>query len=345
MKSWSRWRSTPGQRVISFVICIVVAFTLGVWSRPWLSRWLIGEPEVKAFEWPNAFSVVSIPSSIDGSLQEAYFLRAAEGQKMPLLVSLHVWAGTYASPDALAAHAQRQGWNYIRPNFRGPNLSPENCLSRGVIADIDDAITYAIESGNVDRNNIFVVGFSGGGYATLGAYLSSRHQIKLWQAWAPISSLEAWYWELVARGHQSLARSILGCTGSGNQLDTEEARRRSPLFWDLSGASKGRLEIYAGIKDGYSGTVPISHAINFYNAIVESNGQVEHSVSSETASALLTRAQPAESSAIEGRRIYFHADAGRAALTVFDGGHELLADFAFDRVLELWKGRVISREN
>lgn len=315
------------------VLLGAVGFVLGGLSRPWLASMWHKQMVPGPFEWPDDFSLVEIAGSVDGKAQPAYFVPAAPGPAKPLLVSLHVWSGSYASGDALALQAMKHGWNYIHPDFRGANRTPENCLSDTVLADIDDAIAYAMKAGNVDPGHVFVVGFSGGGYATLGAYLKSRHRVRLWQAWAPISDLEAWFWETTARGHDSLARSILGCTASGSSLDVAEARRRSPLYWPVDGGERGRLEIYAGIKDGYSGTVPISHSIQFYNKLTSDFDVQASRVPEAIMAALLTRAQASGGQVLGDRPVHFHVDAGSVSLTIFDGGHEMLAEQAFERML------------
>ncbi len=182
--------------------------------------------------WPEGFSVVHIRSSADGSLQPAYFFAAPPGGAQPLVVSLHAWNGNYAQNDPLAARARHEGWNYIHPDVRGPNHTKEACLSQKGLSDVDDAIQYAIDNGAVDGGNIFVVGASGGGQATLGAYVTSRHRIKAFLAWVPISDLIAWFHQSQSR-HTEYAAHILQCTSDGMRLDENEARLRSPLFWDL----------------------------------------------------------------------------------------------------------------
>ena len=161
--------------------------------RSTINRW----DNTERMVWPDAFSEVRIPSSADGTKQHAYFLKAVSGLPKPLVVSLHSWSGDYSQNDALANLAAGEGWNYIHPDFRGPNWIADSCLSDRVISDIDDAIQYAIDNGNVDLSNVFVVGASGGGYATLGAYLKTRHQVKAFLSWVPISDLVAWYLSLI----------------------------------------------------------------------------------------------------------------------------------------------------
>ena len=98
-------------------------------------------------KWADGFALVTIRSSADATEQPAYFFKAAQGgAPKPLIVSLHTWSGDHAQSDPLAPIAKEAGWNYIHPGFRGPNSTPDACLSKKAIADIDDAIQYAIHS-------------------------------------------------------------------------------------------------------------------------------------------------------------------------------------------------------
>jgi len=172
------------KRLIGALACL--CFALGALAGkfyPEFKRYVgltfIAGHDAESFRWPEEFKVVEIDSSADGAKQKAYFSRASSSTQKPLLVSLHVWSGSYASKDALAAYAKQHDWNYIHPDFRGPNTGPDNCLNDKVLADIDDAIAFGLRMGNVDTQNIFVVGFSGGAYAALGAYARTRHLVKV----------------------------------------------------------------------------------------------------------------------------------------------------------------------
>jgi len=319
----------------AMLLAAALAFLLGGMahrSYPRLMGWISAERS--EFRWPDGFAVVEIESSIDGSKQKAVFRSAGAGPKRPLLVSLHTWAGNYYSPDSLAPLAARDGWNYIHPDFRGPNRGPDNCLSAKVLTDIDDAIGYALRTGNVDVENIFVVGFSGGGYATLGAYVRSTQPVRAYLAWAPIADLAAWHDESAARGNVDYSRQIRQCTGSGDTLDRELARLRSPLFWTLPRDSRPRLEIYAGIADGYTGSVPISHSIRFFNRLAEARGLATPYVTLEEMAALLGRGVTEGSTpkVLSGRTVLFHRNAPFGSLTVFQGSHELPAVPCFARL-------------
>lgn len=286
--------------------------------------------------WSDEFSVVRIKSSCDSSFQPAYFLASPAGTPKPLITSLHSWSSDYSEKDPLADMARKEGWNYIHPDFRGPNHTAEACLSEKVIADIDDAIQYAVDNGNVDRDNIFVVGASGGGYATLGSYLKTTHQVKAFLSWVPISDLSVWFHQSKNR-ESKYAQDILECTSGGTSLDQNRARDRSPLFWDIPTKPNGRLEIYAGINDGYTGSVPISHSIQFYNLIVKHYGYADSTVGQTDIVKLLTRGIERNNnpSTIGDREVLYRKDAEPASLVIFDGTHEMLSEYCFDRMKQI----------
>jgi pimeloyl-ACP methyl ester carboxylesterase len=327
-----------GRRRVVLAATTVMAFGLGALADRGLRRLRAQvSKEQNAFQWPDGFSTVEIQSSIDHTRQKAIFRAAPPGAKRPLLVSLHVWAGDFASRDSLAPLAFAAAWNYIHPDFRGPNRGTDNCLSEKVVADIDDAIAYSVQEGNVDPDNIFVVGFSGGAYAALGMYVRSRHSVRAYLAWAPIADLFAWHEESAARGNVELAQQIRDCTGSGERLVREDAQRRSPLSWTLASVPKSRIELFAGIDDGYSGTVPISHSIRFFNRLTELYGVSSRQVTSDEIVVLLSRGVAPKLAAphLEGRTILFHRDVRFASLTVFQGSHEMPPDFCFARLQSL----------
>ena len=288
--------------------------------------------------WSNHFKLVKINSTNDKTIQNAYFLSTVV--KKPLLVSLHNWSGDFTQKDPLAVLALKYNWNYIHPDFRGANDNEQSCLSDFVITDIDDAIQYAIDNSNVDIKNIFIVGASGSGYVTLGAYLRTRHKIKRFISWVPISDLTAWYYQSIAIGNIKYAKNILNCTGSkSNIMNKEELERRSPLYWDIPSTINGSIDIYAGINDGHfgGGSVPISHSILFFNHLLSAWDLKENYITSETISKLLTRAYDNSSSEnkIQSRSVIYKNTTESATLTIFDGGHEMLPEYTFDKLIKL----------
>ncbi|MCX8761319.1 alpha/beta hydrolase family protein [Vibrio parahaemolyticus] len=288
--------------------------------------------DTKDKKWGSEFREVSIPSSIGSSPQKAMFLSAT--QKAPLLISLHTWSGDYKQHDPLSEKAAMSGWNYIHPDFRGPNSTTDACLSEQALADIDDAVTYAINNGNVDSANIFVVGVSGGGYAGLGSYLKTKHKINTFMVWVPISDLNLWYKQSRDR-KSTYSEDILACTDSGKDIDSKSARLRSPLHWNLP-KDERRIEIYAGINDGHTGSVPVSHSILFFNKLARQYDKTKQIDVEETVMILdrnIERFNEAKS--IGNRELIFERKAGPASIYIFDGTHEMLTDYAFNRIESL----------
>ncbi|MEO0333487.1 MAG: prolyl oligopeptidase family serine peptidase, partial [Bacteroidota bacterium] len=285
-------------------------------------------------DW-EGFSLDSVQSKIDGKWQPFYYWKA-EKPNQPLVVVLHTWSGDYTQTEnSLATQTKTKGWNYIHPNFRGPNNHPEACGSELVIADIDQAIDWALENLSVNRDSIFVLGASGGGYATLVAYMKSRHQIQGFYAYVPISNLAAWYEESLVRTPR-YAQNILDCTASEDSvLNVAEAKRRSPLYWKTPWEKRkdAALHLYAGVHDGYTGSVPITHSINFYNKLLIDSGVMNSAllVDDKMTIRLLTQRKGAEIGQLIGdRKVHLYRNWKNVSLTIFEGGHEMLEDIALE---------------
>lgn len=303
---------------------------------------IIPYDDTRPGHWPEPFVQVNIPSTLDSVVQKAWFYAAEDNSRpRPLLISLHTWSGDYNQKDTLAMMALEQGWNYIHPDFRGPNWTPKACCSDYALEDIDQAIDFAIAHGNVDTSRIYVNGVSGGGYAALAVYMRSRHPIHTISAWVPISDLGAWYGQSVVRGNP-YAGHIVDCTGSaGNKLDTMKADERSPLFWETP-RRETRLHIYAGVYDGIQGSVPITQSINFYNKLVTDLG-TDNSSDSELRGIkganlvhpkeilyLLEHRKPMKNEGLIGdRKICLQKQFENISLVIFEGAHEMLSEVAF----------------
>jgi len=232
---------------------------------------------------------------------------------------LHTWAGDWKQRDPLAQSALERGWNYIHPDIQGPNNTPDACLSPDVLSDIDDSIAYARNNASVTE--IYVVGASGGGYAALGAWMRSPEPITKVYAWVPITDLEAWYHQSRARGNH-YAEDILACTGSGEALDMDSARARSPIYFTERPSTERELAIFAGIQDGHDGAVPISHSIDFFNMIAEERGGAP--ISSRLTGSLLSMAEQAGTDRLGDREIVLDTSAPGISLTIFGGKHEMV---------------------
>ena len=284
-----------------------------------------------AFAQPTFLKKDSIQSKLDGNTQVFYYYKSTQPTPQPLVVQLHSWSFPADSikTSGLELEAKNKNWNYILPNFRGVNNHAKACCSEFVIADIDEAIDWALKNMNVDKKRIYVVGVSGGGYATLAMFMKSRHKIRGFSAWASISDLTAWYPESVERKNRYGAE-IIKCIGGIDTFDEQKAKTRSPFFWKTPDKLKtSHLQIYAGIHDGYTGSVPISHSINFYNKLLTDLGEKDKAkyVSIKDANVMLkTQAFSVQPSPklLDNRAILYQKSAKNVTLTIFEGTHEML---------------------
>jgi pimeloyl-ACP methyl ester carboxylesterase len=304
------------------------AFLCGI-STAWAQTW----DNASKGKWTPEFQEVKITSSADATAQKAMFYKSKKGAGQPLIVSLHTWSANYAQANPLMTEILARDYNFIQPDFRGPNNRREACGSDLVISDIEDAIAYALEKANANPEQIHIIGASGGGYATLLCYMRLKYPVKSFSAWVPISDLEAWYWESTGR-RQKYAGDILKSTSSGKTLNLAEVRKRSPAFLSYPAhlRENATLHIYAGIHDGYTGSVPITHSIAMYNKIVREKYPENKAaiVPQEDIIKMLTaRSFPgAPSKKIGVRKIHYQKQTGDVELIVFEGGHEQLTDCA-----------------
>ncbi len=290
---------------------------------------------------PDFLKKDSIQSSLDKNVQLFYFDKSSDSKPMPLVVELHSWSNTASSQkEILAEQSHAKNWNYILPNFRGVNNHIKACCSEFVIADIDEAIDWALKNMNVDKKKIYVVGNSGGGYATMAMYMKSRHDIRAFSAWSSISDLASWYKESVERNNKYGPEIIL-CSSPNGIFDEQKAKDRSPLFWKtpLKKRKESSIKIYAGIHDGYTGSVPISHSIKFYNKLLtdakESN--LDYFVSNEESKILLETQSfltKIPQKMIDNRAILYQKSSKNITLTIFEGTHEILRNVALDLIVD-----------
>jgi lysophospholipase L1-like esterase/pimeloyl-ACP methyl ester carboxylesterase len=289
--------------------------------------------------WDKKFSKVSIPSSFDSTSQHAWMFSSSAKEPQPLIVSLHTWSGDYNQEDPLAKETLLRNWNYIHPDFRGPNNRRESCGSEQVISDIRDAIIYASKHSNVDTTNVHIVGVSGGGYAAMMAYMKLEYPVKSFHSWVGISDLENWYWESKGR-KQRYSTDLELVSGKKDSVNFEELKRRSPLHVPFKKVRTNDAEIhlYAGIHDGYTGSVPISHSIQFYNMLVTEKfpPNRELVLSDSIILSLITKrtnTQQKDYGVISDRKIHYKNGTDKVSLTIFEGTHEMLVKPALSLVI------------
>jgi acetyl esterase/lipase len=251
-----------------------------------------------------------------------------------LLVILHTWSGDYKQDlhQECMDWCLEKGWAFIHPNFRGPNKRPEATGSEFVIKDILSAVDYAQTTARIDPSRIYLVGTSGGGYTAL---LIAGRAPDIWagiSAWVPIVDLRSWYFDTQRIGreyYKDIVASCGGPPGSSPAVD-EEYRKRSPITY-LANATGVMLDINAGIQDGHTGSVPISHSLRAFNAVASPKDQIPDSDIEEMAE--LGQVPDRLASAIEDptygdRKPLFRRSSGKVRVTLFQGGHELVSTAA-----------------
>lgn len=205
---------------------------------------------------------ILVKSTIDTSVQPSLFYKAETGEKRPLLVGLHSWSyDRFNQIDNMLPYADKYGFNLLLPDFRGSNLETNpNCTKAcGSIyakQDIKDAIDYVVANENVDEENIFLLGFSGGGHMALMMAGFCPEYFKAIGADVPITDLEKW-----KEQNDQYSRHIIACCGD----DSEEMLKRSPISY-VDTIAKANLKIFHGKFDP---VVPVSHSLELYDKLMK----------------------------------------------------------------------------
>ena len=285
--------------------------------------------------WEGACEV-TIKSTADGAEQKAMFFvppvaRPDGGTPTPLLVALHTWSSHYKQDTggAYLKQCTARKWVMIHPHFRGPNWTPQGCASDLAVQDILDAVEYAKKHACVDGHRITLVGASGGGHMAL---VMAHRAPRLWagvSSWVPISDLAAWHRECKAAKRGYYKHIEAACGGPPSPATEAEYRKRSPLF-HLAAAKGLPLDINAGIHDGHTGSVPVSHTLRAFNVVADANGCPDQKLAdADIASMVANRKVPAglayKGEQPKGRRhkVLLRRTAGPARVTLFEGGHEI----------------------
>ena len=279
--------------------------------------------------------LVQVKSSIDGTMQPCWYWvpEAASKTAVPLIVGLHTWSADYKQIGhyrTVQREAKRRGWAFVGPNFRGPNSTPTGCGSDLAVQDIEDAVEYVKRSCKIDADRVYIIGGSGGGHMTLLMLGRKPGLFAAGSAFCPITDLARWHADSLldhpGRG-KNYARMMEKACGGIPSEKAEEYAKRSPLTW-LAAAKKAKSPAYiaTGIHDGWTGSVPVGHAIRGFNALCEKGAEVseEHIAAIEA-----DRSIPAglETEKVNDpfydakKRIHFRRTSGNVRITLFEGGH------------------------
>jgi len=286
--------------------------------------------------WPESVKEIKYLSKADQTQQRALiYFPLVKDKPRPLLVGLHTWSSDYRQTGSIpyAKWCIEKKWNFIHPDFRGPNRRPEATGSELVVQDILSAVKYARGKAFVDENRIYLVGASGGGYASL---LMAGRAPELWagvSSWVPISDLAKWHDQTTQRKlryAEEIERSIGGKPVPGSKA-LAEARKRSVITY-LARAKGVNLDINAGITDGHNGSVPISHSLEAFNILAYKKDRISADLIGE-----FTRTAKVPE-ALQGhvpvdpdygkKTVLFRRKSESVRVTIFQGGHEIIAQAA-----------------
>ncbi len=204
---------------------------------------------------------ILIQSTIDGTMQPSLFYAASKSNR-PLLVSLHTWSfDRFNQLESMVPFAEKYDFNLLLPEFRGSNLDTNEhctlaCASLHAKQDIKDAIDYVVRNFDVDADNIFMLGCSGGGHMALMMCGFCPEYFKAVGAFVPVTDLN-----LFAKQNEEYRRHVLACC-SGSQ---EEMRLRSPMTY-ADTIAKANVKIFHGKFDPL---VPHTHSLQLYNRILQ----------------------------------------------------------------------------
>jgi dienelactone hydrolase len=301
--------------------------------------------------YPSGVAEIRYPVAADASEQPALFWAPeGRGRKAPLLVAMHTWSGDYRQAGGEAQYAkwcQQQGWVFIHPNFRGPNHTPAALGSDLMIADIRAAVEYAKANAEIDETRIYGIGVSGGGHATL---LLAGRTPEIWagiSAWCGIADVAAWHAETTAANRVNYARHIelaLGGAPDSSPERAADARHRSPLTW-LGNAAGVPLDIAHGVRDGREGSVPFTHSLRAWNAVVpEASRLPERAIGEfyDTQTPPPGVGGPIKDALYGARPPVFRLVKDNTRVTIFDGGHEIIHEAALNWLAAQRKGKPVN---
>ena len=294
----------------------------------------------------SAVQDILYPCKIDNSVQDAKFSPAAGTEPRPLVVCLHTWSYDHQQETykRYAELAQLKNWHMIFPKFRGPNWTPEGCGSEMVVSDLEDAVAFVKNTVPVDPRRIYLTGGSGGGHCSL---LMAGRRPDLWTAvssWCPISDIALWHIQSRKRKNSYADHIEAACGGIPAESEAAgfEARKRSPLTWLTNAAGITPVDINTGIHDGHTGSVPVGQAIRAFNLLAAPGDRI-----SEADIAFIEEKEqvPAHLAAHEddpaygNRRIHLRKQSRQVRLTLFEGGHDMPPEPAFEWLDRQCSGR------
>ena len=204
---------------------------------------------------------ILVKSTLDSTMQPSLFYKSESDTKRPLLVGLHTWSfDRFNQIKNMLPYAEKYDFNLLLPEFRGKNRKTnpnylQACGSEYARQDVKDAIDYVIKNENIDTDNIFLLGLSGGGHMSLLMAGMCPEYFKAIGAYVPITDLEKW-----TKQNERYSQHVYDCCND----DTEEMKKRSPVTY-VDNIAKANLKIFHGKFDK---VVPMSQSMELYQTIL-----------------------------------------------------------------------------
>lgn len=276
---------------------------------------------------------IKVRSSLDGTDQPVRYWApdSATQESTVLFVFLHSWSSDYRQDNSKwLKEAVQRNWIFLHPNFRGANNSPQACGSKFARQDILDAMDFVMQRYRVDPTRVYLAGVSGGGHMSM--LMAGHHpdRFSAVSAWVGISDLASWYRFHLRDGKpQKYAQMILQSLGSPPGTDEAvdaDYRDRSPLF-HIHNAATLPIDIFAGVNDGHTGSVPVHHSLHAFNRIAEAHRSpliADSDIDALVKKRRLPAPRPGDSGIDPhlNRELRLRRTSGDARVTIFEGGHE-----------------------
>lgn len=300
---------------------------------------LIGNSAAFADELPKTLAGETV-NALDGEKQPLLFWAPpeADSAETPLFVFLHSWSSDYLQDNSKwLRECVRRRWIWMHPNFRGVNQSPKACGSKFARQDVLDAVEFAVARWKVDRSRIYLAGVSGGGHMSLLMAGWHPEKFSAVSAWVGPTDLAEWHRFHTKDGKpekyaKMIEKSLLGAPGQTAAIDAEY-HDRSPVF-HLPRTGELPVTIWAGVEDGHSGSVPVSHSLRAFNAIAGAHGNPlisENEIRQLVEDRRLAAPLPSDQTTDPDlqRQIFLRRTSGNSVVTIFAGGHESVPEAAF----------------
>lgn len=216
---------------------------------------------------------ISVRSTLDGTLQPSLFFHPGGDDPVPLVVGLHTWSyDRFNQEKNYLPLCVKYGFALLLPEFRGANLTgnpkkAEACGSDLARQDVIDAVKFTCENSAVDRENVFLLGCSGGGHMALLAAETAAELFRAVEVWCAVSDLVKWH-EFQQKCQSNYAPHIEACLGGTPEERFEEYVKRSPAR---------RAELLKGLPVSihhgrHDPVVPFAHSVELAKRIEAAGG-------------------------------------------------------------------------